>query len=731
VIIEGVEAEGIFSFGAGDEGLSVDLNEVLTVIVGPNASGKTNLIRILDVVRTVVRFQDPKQENRGALAERLDRFVSVALRGSAWAPEAARVRVRVAFTHPDEKAMLAAFIRAVLFAALLDGQVPDDRTIADLEAWVASEVTTDKLVSLFRGAILVSHTGVLGTPWRLAYEFTHRETPFIWQLATALPNRADVIEPQRHMSMELTSFPSLAQRVFGVGWGSQSGLPRPPEKSFMLDTLLTTGDDAVKVQMPSPSLTHLPAPWREFAALARPWISDEYLSPQQPVIVLASVLSVLLARGLSYLGPAGEFTPSVGLAWNHTGGASASLAERLYRLKNGSRTEQQRYGEIETLFAELAEGRRFEVRHIERRGGDDEVPTAEIEVSPRDARDYSEAVRPLSLAGTGVEQALHLAEALVNDEAVLLVDEPATNLHPSWQRVVRTHLQRRQGQSVLVTHSPYLVPAETEEQLATIVRFSAPRGVTVVHRLPSEDLEAREWVQRITKELAWSADARGLLFANGVVLLEGETELGALPTWFAKSTPAAERGSPEDRHVAFYSVGGDHGFGAFVRYLDRFGVPWAIVCDGAAFRIDGHHIFEQVVGAGGDGEHTRELQAYLDRARRDAPSPDDMTPELFDEGVALARRHGIFTLASGWHTKPRRRARSSEQDEGELPEDDESFEAFIASKAELAAVWAQARHTSPKSKPRAGRLLADATDCPAEVADLYTDLLDYLEAHGL
>ena len=302
MIIEGVEAEGIFSFGAGDEGLSVDLNEVLTVIVGPNASGKTNLIRILDVVRTVVRFQDPKQENRGALAGRLDRFVSVALRGTAWAPEAARVRVRVAFTRPDEQAMLAAFIRAVVFAALLDGQVPDDRTIADLEAWVASEVTTDKLASLFRGAILVSHTGVLGTPWRLAYEFTHRETPFIWHLATAWPNRADVIEPQRHVSMELTSFPSLAQRVFGVGWGSQSGLPRPPERSLMLDTLLTAGDDAVKVQMRSPSVTHLPAPWREFAALARPLISDEYLSPLQPVIVLASVLSVLLARGLSYLG---------------------------------------------------------------------------------------------------------------------------------------------------------------------------------------------------------------------------------------------------------------------------------------------------------------------------------------------------------------------------------------------------------------------------------------------
>ena len=217
MIIEGVEAEGIFSFGTGHERLSVDLNEALTVIVGPNASGKTNLIRILDVVRTVVRFQDPKQENRGALAERLDRLVSVARHGTASVPEAAQVRVRIAFTRPDEQAMLAAFIRAVVFAALLDGQVPDDRTIAELEAWVASEVTIDKLASLFRGAILVSHTGVLGTPWRLAYEFTHVDTPFIWHLETPLPNRAHVIEPRSHSSEELTSFPSLGQQVYGVG----------------------------------------------------------------------------------------------------------------------------------------------------------------------------------------------------------------------------------------------------------------------------------------------------------------------------------------------------------------------------------------------------------------------------------------------------------------------------------------------------------------------------------
>ena len=41
---------------------------------------------------------------------------------------------------------------------------------------------------------------------------------------------------------------------------------------------------------------------------------------------------------------------------------------------------------------------------------------------------------------------------------------------------------------------------------------------------------------------------------------------------------------PEDANIAIISVGGDAGFGAYVPYLDAFGVPRAIVADGPALR---------------------------------------------------------------------------------------------------------------------------------------------------
>ena len=79
-----------------------------------------------------------------------------------------------------------------------------------------------------------------------------------------------------------------------------------------------------------------------------------------------------------------------------------------------------------------------------------------------------------------------------------------------------------------------------------------------------------------------SADARGLLFANAVILLEGETELGAIPIWCTKGARSEKKSSPDDLNVAFFSVGVIK-FRTYLTDLDRFGIPWAVICDGELF----------------------------------------------------------------------------------------------------------------------------------------------------
>ena len=519
------------------------------------------------------------------------------------------------------------------------------------------------------------------------------------------------------------------ERLHGSRTTTRPSSPQPPSTPFAFDALLPDGEEVVQAVVEPISTDHLPAPLRTFADLAGPALPPDYLTPQQPGLNFPAVLSVIFSAGLRY--PVGADVSAVSPVARARDDAVPLLSEHLFRLKNGAWAAQALYRDVQRTFSELVPGWRFEVRTEEQRSGSDETaPTIEIEVFANDDGSLlPRAVRPIRLAGRGMEQALLLAEALVVASGqVLVLDEPATNLHPSWLRIVRRHLVKCSGQRLLVTHSPYLMPAEDDSQLATIVRLSAPTGTTRLHRL-SPGSEDRNWLHTITKELAWSADARGLLFANGAVLLEGETELGALPTWFAKSAAAHRYGTPGDLQIGFYSVGGDQSFGTFVRYLDRFGVPWAISCDGAAFRFDrGHHIFEQVLDA---GVTDPELRAFVDRFNLATRQQAEMTADLFKEMVEVGVRHGVFTLASGWHTKPKTKRRKMQADAAPEERDDESFEAFVLSQPELLEAFREACHAAPKSKPRAGRLLAEATDCPSAVGELYEHLLQRLWDTGM
>lgn len=727
MIINRIEASGIFSFGTGTDRFVLDLGEGLNVIVGPNAAGKTNVLRLIELVRAATLYRDPKRQERGSIGRVLDDHVRFARHDGMLPSSPSEVRLGLTLTSGD-RALVVAFLQAMVLAALLDNKVADTPTLANLEAWVAAEVTEEKLASLYRGTIVVSHSGVPGTEWSLAYEFDHEGRQVVWHLYTPRSSRADVIEDRDSTLTGDPDWNRLVERLHGSSATTRPSSPQPPSSPFAFDALLPDGNKFVRLVMEPISVDHLPAPLRTCSDLAGPALPPDYLTSQQPQLNFPAVLSVIFAAGLRY--PVGADVSAVSPVARARDDAVSLVSLHLFQLKNGALTAQGLYRDVQRTFSELVPGWRFEVRTEEQRSGSDEAsPAIEIEVFANDGAVLPRAVRPIRLAGRGMEQALLLAEALViASDQVLVLDEPATNLHPSWLRIVRRHLATCSGQCLLVTHSPYLMPAEDDSQLATIVRLSAPTGTTRLHRL-STGSEGRNWLDTITKELAWSADARGLLFANGVVLLEGGTELGALPTWFAKSTIARRYRTPEDLQIGFYSVGGDQNFGTFVRYLDRFGVPWAIACDGAAFRFDKRsHIFDQVLDA---GVTDPELRAFVGGVNLATKQQAEMTAELFREMVEAGMQHGVFTLASGWHTKPRTNRCETQADAVPEERDDESFEAFVLSQPELREAFDEAYRAAPKSKPRAGRLLAEATACPSSVGELYDRLLQRLWGTGM
>lgn len=78
MILDRIEASGLFSFGTGDEHFVFDLDSGLNVIVGPNAAGKTNVLRLIELVRAVVLYQDPKRQDRSSIGHVLEEHVRFA-----------------------------------------------------------------------------------------------------------------------------------------------------------------------------------------------------------------------------------------------------------------------------------------------------------------------------------------------------------------------------------------------------------------------------------------------------------------------------------------------------------------------------------------------------------------------------------------------------------------------------------------------------------------------------
>ena len=189
--------------------------------------------------------------------------------------------------------------------------------------------------------------------------------------------------------------------------------------------------------------------------------------------------------------------------------------------------------------------------------------------------------RPVEFSGAGVQEALVLSTLMPTEPGrVAVLDEPAVNLEPTMQRRLISKL-RGPGQFLVITHSADLVPAVTAADLSRIVRLAPTLRGSQVQRADLDALGAKESLSWL--RLLEPTHVRALLFAAAVILCEGPTEVGALTRWWSDTASIRLR-DPEAANIPIISVGGDSGFGAYVRYLDAFGIPWAIVADGPALR---------------------------------------------------------------------------------------------------------------------------------------------------
>ncbi len=284
---------------------------------------------------------------------------------------------------------------------------------------------------------------------------------------------------------------------------------------------------------------------------------------------------------------------------------------------------------------------------------------------------------------------------------MVLLDEPALNLHPTMQATLLSELQALAHQSLgegsqflLNTHSPSLVPPDAIDRVS---RFTLQDGHTIRQTLDvkqrDEDQDQnqnQEVLNDLQRMLRGNLAARALLFSRAVLLLEGETELGALSAWCPNL---------EHQDIALYAVGGKGNFVSPLKLIHHFAIPWAIVGDGEVLWD-----LRQRGSSHGPQDHISKILATCRRPLPSIPgNPGDSTQD-FMQWRQILEADGIFTLASSA---------------------DEGFERALWTeiKSELLAD-AEAQFGS--NKVARGRFIAENSQCPEKVAELIQRVMSYL-----
>jgi hypothetical protein len=617
----------ICSLGVRDllsfESLEVCFHEGLNVVVGQNGVGKSNLVRLVRLMREIVSAT-PGVAPAYGFEQRFVRLRS---------PGRGRLGVRIRFTEPDERARLLLFVRAVAAQAAEPVGSPEPLTPDQLaaryqrNAAFVEECLGDKQISgLFEGQLVLDMDARQPARWSLGYEFEHQSTTFhlglqgrsvtpgvvargpldldraIW--TTARLDMSGKMAPDSS-DWKPVSFqdllPSISQPTAWQLEQVQNNVQRP--LALQLARELGLAADNSKI----PNIQ-----WVLRDLIGRAVVTTENLRrPPRRAYELDEVRS--------------------GLAVEDAG----DLPLELYRRKNGSPEQRARYAGLQRSFQAMT-GRRLDL-------------AASFTASPTDTAERLDVMLqvetpagwvPIENAGAGLWEALAALAVVVSEPGqVVLLDEPATHLHSSWQRQLLRDLTEHH-QVVMVTHSPFLVPTLTSDDFTRVTRLAVSDGKVNAVSVGRDDVPTH-WRERWRQIFAGSTDARDVLFSRGVILVEGDTEVGAFRHWF--NDPAVvdsiERGA-EARNLGIISVDGDGNFGPWVSYLHQMSIQWAVLADGPALSPDHKNSLMQQLGPDSQtGERSIRLSA------RPPQSAD------FAEWRAYWATNGVYTVAETFGIK--------------------------------------------------------------------------------
>jgi predicted ATPase len=672
-----VEAHDFLSFSE----LRLDeLDPKLNVIVGPNGAGKSNIVRTVDLLVLALTWSSGREPG-----ERMRKYAEAGRRGSG--SERFCVRVGVELDQDYERDLLVAWLRIALFSTFVG---TNQSRAESTDGYLSGAIDRDVVDFLSRGNVVVAFRRLPAERFFVGYEFEVNGQTLCYVM------RGDQAGGIVHGRLD--------EHVWRAG-SLRAGSTRSPDRLFVDEEIDNSSEQDISFDFNPGRL--LPGEGEFIQLAGQPLFSwQEMRTVHEFMRALGFgvenriyMLDVVLARLFAEImivnecrGLARHLYRASALTVPAEPGRTDEVPLELLRLKLGSLEQRERFTQTQELFKQLTDAE-FDLRlrrvptplspDAAENDGNQEEFSFEIDVEVVD----EVGAIPLEFSGAGRWEALVLSTALTGDGTVMILDEPAINLHPTLQRRLLSAVRESASQILLITHSPFLVPAEGPAEIDIITRVGRAAGRTTIHRTRPSKRSTQEVTDasKMQRFMMASSDVRALLFANAVLLVEGDTERGALDVWLPAIALAGGLPVPDDLNLVIAPVGSDSAFATYTGYLRAFGIPWIILCDGKAC----------------DPNYLHTLWTQLGDLSNDAhPGKDDG----FETWCVYWASVGVFSLA-------------------------ESFEEEIevAFRRADEAVWDDVKKQHGRSKVRAGRAFAQRAKPPERLAKMYPAMIKHLD----
>ena len=271
-----------------------------------------------------------------------------------------------------------------------------------------------------------------------------------------------------------------------------------------------------------------------------------------------------------------------------------NLPRLLFYLKNSEyKHYRDIYDDVREKFRNLI-GLDFDICIMEPSSETEHI-RLDIRVIDPSGREYS-----IDFTGAGVRELLSILTAInLLENFVVFLDEPALHLHPCLQTQLLDIFKQSKAQIFMATHSPYLVSIENLDNIFRLYRDSEG-----THIVPLKDLGTESDFEKMKKDLEQIPELKVTLFAKKVLITEGFHEYYVVKRIIR----------PDYLDIPLINAGGDTRLLRLMRFLDKIRVDYAILCDSkAAERLSGNN--KLISHTGEDMKNL--MQRVLDNVRKE------------------------------------------------------------------------------------------------------------------